>query len=150
MLVLIFAFVVTAQAQSAGDGVIRLRLVGKDCSPAEQINIDHINRIEEAMYAKTGMKVDIELVKLPEGAYAEKLTLMIIGGDIPDIIFFQGNDQAIANQGILEDLRPWVKNSKVMQRAMLDFNKKAARKLSLSYLAYSTTHRCTHGTNRLV
>jgi len=124
MLVLIFAFVVTAQAQSAGDGVIRLRLVGKDNSPAEQINIDHINRIEKAMYAKTGMKLDIELVKVPEGSYADKLNLMIIGGDIPDIIYFQGNDQAIANQGILEDLRPWVKNSKVMQRVMLDFNKK--------------------------
>lgn len=111
-------------AATGGDELIKLRLVGKDNSPAEQINVDHINRIEAAMLEKTGLKVDIELVKVPEGSYAEKLNLMILGGDIPDIIYFQGNDQAIANQGILEDLRPWIAKSEVVQNAMLDFNKK--------------------------
>lgn len=108
----------------AADGVIKLRLVGKDNSPTEQINVDHINRIEKAIYEKEGLKLDIELVRVPEGSYAEKLNLMIMSGDIPDIIYFQGNDQAIANQGILEDLRPWIATSEIMQKAMLDFNKK--------------------------
>ena len=116
------------------DDVVRLRLVGKDNAPSEQINVDHIDRIEAAMYAATGVRVDVELVQIPEGSYAEKLNLMLMGGDIPDIIYFQGNDQTIANQGILEDLRPYVAGSQVMQTAMLDFNR--ARIESYPYLLW--------------
>lgn len=131
LLLLILALAATAlfaggakeSRQVDQEGVIRLRLAGKDF-PADQVNTAHINRIVEAIYEKTGTRLEIELVNVPEGSYDEKLNLMILGGDIPDIIYFQGNDQAISNQGILEDLRPWVAKSKVMQEAMLDFNKR--------------------------
>ena len=31
---------------------------------------------------------------------------MLLSGDIPDLIYFQGGDQKMAEQGILEDLTP--------------------------------------------
>lgn len=137
MVLLIASFSLFAngsQESGSEDGAITLKIVGKDLPPTEQINIDHMDRIEKAMFEKTGQKINIELVKIAEGSYGEKLNLMIMGGDIPDIIYFQGNDQAVSNQGILEDLTPYIEQSEIMQNAMLDFNKK--RLASYPYLLW--------------
>ena len=65
----------------------------------------------------------MELVSVPEGAYGEKLTLMLLGGDIPDLIYFQGGDEVIANQGLLVDLTSYIAKSDIMQNVLMDFNK---------------------------
>jgi putative aldouronate transport system substrate-binding protein len=68
--------------------------------------------------AEAGTPVDIELMKVPAGAYAEKISLMIMSGDVPDLIYFQGGDEKLAMQDILEDLRPWVAKSKYYKGLM--------------------------------
>ncbi|MBI9102412.1 MAG: extracellular solute-binding protein [Spirochaetales bacterium] len=105
------------------DGVTKIRIVAKDFPADDPANIAHLANIEAGFEAAYGKKIDLELVPVPEGAYAEKLNLMLLGGDIPDLIYFQGGDDVIANQGLLVDLGPYVKNSSVMQSVLMDFNK---------------------------
>lgn len=76
-----------------------------------------IQLIEKAM-ADAGSPVDIEIVKTPSGNYAEKLGLMIMSGDVPDLIYFQGGDEKMAAQDILQDLRPYVAKSKYLKPLM--------------------------------
>ena len=100
-----------------------IRIVGKDFSPAEEANIQFLRKIEVGFEAYSGQKVNLELVKVPDGGYAEKLNLMLMGGDIPDLIYFQGGDEAVSKQGLLVDLKSYVDNSKVMQNVLQEFNK---------------------------
>ncbi len=108
--------------EAADDGVTHIRIVAKDFSPAEAANVQHLRNVEAGFEAYAGKKISLELVPVPEGAYGEKLNLMLLGGDIPDLIYFQGGDEVIANQGLLVDLGPYVANSSVMQSVLMDFN----------------------------
>ena len=108
----------------AENEITTIRIVGKDFSPADEINIRFLSEIEKGFEKYSGQKVKLELVKVPDGAYKEKLNLMLLGGDIPDLIYFQGGDEAIAKQGLLVDLRPYIDKSSVMQKVLMDFNKK--------------------------
>ncbi len=110
-------------APSVNAEVTTIRIVGKDFSPDDDLNVQHLLKIEKGFEAATGKKVKLELVSVPEGAYGEKLNLMLLGGDIPDLIYFQGGDEVIANQGLLVDLSSYVKDSEVMQKVLMDFNK---------------------------
>ncbi|MCD6123008.1 MAG: extracellular solute-binding protein, partial [Spirochaetales bacterium] len=112
-----------SSAPAAAKEVPTIRIVGKDFSPTDSINIRFLKEVQAGLEEYTGQKVKLELVKVPEGAYKQKLNLMLLSGNIPDLIYFQGGDEAIAKQGLLVDLRPYVKNSKVMQNVLMDFNK---------------------------
>jgi len=46
---------------------------------------------------------------------------MLLGGDVPDIIYFQGGDEQMANQGLLEDLTPYIANSEVISSSLLAY-----------------------------
>ena len=110
-----------------------IRLVMKDLNPSDEKSMKVIKSIEKGM-AEQGNPVHIELVELPQGNYAEKLTLMIVGGDIPDLIYFQGGDKKIADQGVLEDLTPYIEKSSIIQSAMEPYNK--ARMKNYPYLIW--------------
>ena len=110
-------------AAAAGDEVPTIRIIGKDFSPTEDVNIQFLRKVEAGFEEYSGQKVKLELVKIPDGAYQEKLNLMLMGGDIPDLIYFQGGDEAVSKQGLLVDLKPYVDKSKVMQDVLMDFNK---------------------------
>lgn len=90
-------------------------------------------RIEAGM-ADAGTPVNIELVGLPSSGYADALSLRLLSGEIPDIIYFQGADAEFANQGILEDLGPWIEQSEHIQNAMWPHNE--ARMENYPYLLY--------------
>jgi putative aldouronate transport system substrate-binding protein len=47
---------------------------------------------------------------------------MLLGGDIPDLIYFQGGDAKMADQGILEDLNPWIEQSPNLKAALWPHN----------------------------
>jgi ABC-type sugar transport system, periplasmic component len=93
---------------------VRLALKDLDTDPnAAQF----IQLIQKGM-ADAGTSVDIEIVKIPSANYAEKLGLMIMSGDVPDLIYFQGGDDQLAAQGLLEDLRPYLAKSKYFKSLM--------------------------------
>lgn len=111
------------EEETMSGGVIPIRIAAKDFSPSEPVNIAHLRNIEAGFEAYSGKKIALELMTIPEGAYAEKLNLMLLGGDIPDLVYFQGGDEVISNQGLLTDLGPYVADSDVMQDVLQDFNK---------------------------
>lgn len=110
----------TAFALPAAAQAIKIRMVGPVATNPQ--DIAHVKRIEDAVSAKLGKDIDIELIDLAGNNYAELLTLRLMSGDIPDLIYFQGGDDKIAAQGILEDLRPWIAKSEYLKTALWPHN----------------------------
>jgi len=106
------------------DGKIHISIVNKDFSPSDPANKQFIAQLQNGL-KKQGIDVVIDTVEIPSGGYAEKLTLMLMSGKAPDIIYFQSSgDRIMAEQGLLTDLRPYVAQSKLFNERMLDYNKK--------------------------
>ncbi len=101
---------------TAGAATPKVRFMMKDLDTDPNAE-KFIGLIEKAM-ADAGTPVDIEIVRTPSGSYAEKVGLMIMSGDVPDLIYFQGGDENLAMQGVLEDMRPWVAKSKYFKDLM--------------------------------
>lgn len=110
-------------APSASDEEPTIRLALKDFSLSEEVNVRYLRNIESGFETWAGKKIHLEVVQMPEGAYAEKLNLMLLSGDIPDLIYFQGGDEVISNQGLLVNINDYAENSEIMQKALMDFNK---------------------------
>jgi putative aldouronate transport system substrate-binding protein len=101
-----------------------IRIVMKDDSSSNPVSKKYYDAIEKGLLEDKNIKVNFELVDLPQGNYAEKLNLLLTSGDIPDMIYFQDGDQAMADQGLLEDLRPYIKESKYLKDIIQPFNEK--------------------------
>ncbi|MBG9444195.1 extracellular solute-binding protein [Cytobacillus firmus] len=105
-------------------GATTIRIVMKDDNSSNPVSEKYYDAIEKGLLEDENIKVNFELVDLPQGNYAEKLNLLLNSGEIPDMIYFQGGDQAIADQGLLEDLRPYIKDSKYLKDIIQPFNEK--------------------------
>lgn len=112
-----------------------IRLVSKDLLTTNPDDMKEIEAIEAGLKAQ-GHDIDIQTIDLPGGtaAYGEALGIMLLSGDIPDIIYFQGGDQKMADQGILEDLNPWIEKSENIKAALWPHN--GDRLSNYPYLLY--------------
>jgi putative aldouronate transport system substrate-binding protein len=112
-----------------------IRLVSKDLLTTNPDDMKEIEAIEAGLKAQ-GHDIDIQTIDLPGGtaAYGEALGIMLLSGDIPDIIYFQGGDQKMADQGILEDLNPWIEKSENIKGALWPHN--VDRLSNYPYLLY--------------
>jgi putative aldouronate transport system substrate-binding protein len=126
-LVLSLAVAMPAQAQTV------IRLVSKDLLSTNPPDVAHIERIEAALKAQ-GTDLDIQIVDLPSSGYADALGTMLLSGDIPDLIYFQGGDAKMADQGILDDLNPWIEQSPNLKAALWPHN--VERLANYPYLLY--------------
>lgn len=100
---------------------VPLRLVSKDLLTTNADDVKEIQAIEAALKAQ-GTDLDIQIVDLPGSGYADALSVRLLSGDIPDVIYFQGGDQKMAEQGILEDLNPWIAKSPNLKAALWPHN----------------------------
>lgn len=98
-----------------------VQMVHKDFISTNTDSVAHIERIE-AVLAERGNDIKIELVDLPASGYAEALGIMLLSGNLPDLIYFQGGDRIIADQGVLEDWGPWIKGTKYLEEALYPHN----------------------------
>ena len=98
-----------------------IRIVMKDLLTSNPEDVAHVARIEEALAAR-GHDIKIEIIDLPSEGYAEKLNLMLLSGDVPDIIYFQGGDEQIAQQGVLMDLNPLIAKTEHLSKALWPHN----------------------------
>ena len=112
---------------------VTLRIVSKDLLTTNPQDVAHIERIEQALAAQ-GTEVDLQIVDLPSSGYADALSVMMLGGDIPDIIYFQGGDAMMAEQGVLEDLTPYIENSQHIKAGLWPHN--VERLKNYPYLLY--------------
>jgi putative aldouronate transport system substrate-binding protein len=112
-----------------------LRLVSKDLLTTNPDDMRLIEEIEAGLAAQ-GHDIDIQTIDLPSGtaAYGEALGVMLLSGDIPDVIYFQGGDQQMAEQGILEDLNPHIANAPNIEAALWPHN--VERLANYPYLLY--------------
>lgn len=112
---------------------VKIRVVSKDFGNNNPDDVAHIDRIEEALRAR-GTDIDIELVDLPSSNYPEALSLMLLSGDVPDLIYFQGGHEKIVDQGLLEDWRPWIEKAPNLKAGLWPHN--VARLENYPYLLF--------------
>ncbi|MGD7006897.1 extracellular solute-binding protein [Metabacillus sp. 84] len=101
-----------------------IKLVLKDEDPSNPATKKYFSNLEKALKEDEKLDVKFELVQMPQGNYAEKLNLLLYSGDIPDMIYFQGGDQQISGQDLLEDLTPYLEKSKHLKSIMEPYNEK--------------------------
>jgi putative aldouronate transport system substrate-binding protein len=112
---------------------VKITVVAKDLLTTNPEDVAHIERIEQAMAAQ-GTEIDIEIVDLPSAGYQDKLALMLLSGQIPDLIYFQGGDEQFANQELLADWRPFIAETEYLKDALWPHN--AERLDNYPYLLY--------------
>src|SRR5690606_1444641 len=93
-------------AMPASADPVTIRVVAKDLLNTNPDDVKLMQKYEDALKSK-GTDIKIEIVNLPASGYADKLGAMLLSGDIPDLVYFQGGDQAMSEQGILEDWNTW-------------------------------------------
>jgi len=102
---------------------VTLKIVYKDEGTANPVSVKFFDTLEKALLEDEKLNVNFELVDLAQGSYAENLNLLLLSGTIPDIIYFQGGDQQISQQGLLEDLRPYIEQSTYVKNIIQPHNK---------------------------
>ncbi|MGO4723549.1 MULTISPECIES: extracellular solute-binding protein [unclassified Inquilinus] len=144
-LALVFAAALTSGPSAWAADPATIRIVSKDFTNSNPDDVKLLAAIEAGMAAQ-GHPVKLELVDLPPGGYADKLSLMLLSGDIPDLIYFQGGDQKIVEQGLLEDWRPWLEKAPHLKQALWAHNK--PRLENYPYLIYPFPVRAKVGVIR--
>ncbi|HEY0207709.1 extracellular solute-binding protein [Acerihabitans sp.] len=112
---------------------VTIRVVSKDLLSTNPDDVRLLKNYEAAMKAK-GTDLHIQIVDLPSAGYSDKLSAMLLAGNIPDLIYFQKGDQKMAEQGILEDWNKWLPQTTYLKNALYPHN--VARLKNYPYLLY--------------
>ena len=113
---------------------VTLTMVIKDHSPENTADAAWMELLNQELL-NAGIGAQVELLAMQSGTYSTNLGLMLSGGTIPDLIWFQGGDEEFAlTQKILADLTPFVENSVYMKDAMEDYQME--RLENYPYLVY--------------
>jgi len=104
------------------DGKTVITIAYKDDGPSSEASVKYFDALEAALKESRDLDVEFNIVEIAQGDYAEKLNLLLYSGEIPDIIYFQGSDEQIAAQGLLEDLTPYVEKSDNLKDILYEHN----------------------------
>lgn len=116
------------------DAPVTVKIVVKDVFPDEEDVIALCAAINEKMAAQ-GKYVDVQFVEPPASGYASAMPLAVMNGEVDaDIIYFQGGDKPVADQGLLEDLTPYIAGSENVKSLMDESN--VAKMESYPYLLW--------------
>jgi putative aldouronate transport system substrate-binding protein len=118
------------------DNPVKVTYIKKDVDPITDADITKRLEllIEEGMAAR-GEYIDLEILSAPTGNYATVVPMAFRTGQLtPDVIYFQGGDLPIAQEGLLADLTPFVESSKWIKSELEDHNKAAL--LNYPYLLW--------------
>lgn len=104
------------------DAPVTVKVIVKDVFPNEEDVQDLVAAIQEKMAAH-GQYINLEFCEPPASGYKSALPLAVMNGEIDaDLIYFQGGDQAVAAQGLLEDLTPYIASSTYVKSLMEETN----------------------------
>ena len=121
------------------DAPVDVKIVIKDVFPDEEDVQLLAENISEKMAAH-GQYVNIIFMEPPAGEYPTALPLAVMNGEIDaDLIYFQGGDQAVADQGLLEDLTPYIEDGTYVKALMDETN--VAKLESYPYLLWLSPPR---------
>ena len=111
-----------------------VKVVVKDVFPDEEDVIALCAAINEKMAAQ-GKYVNVVFAEPPASGYASAMPLAVMNGEVDaDIIYFQGGDKPLADQGLLEDLTPYIAGSTYVKQLMDESN--VAKMESYPYLLW--------------
>ncbi|GAA0373185.1 extracellular solute-binding protein [Bacillus horti] len=110
------------EEETQTEGTITIKVVNKDDTTTNPVSVTYFESLEQALKEDEGLDVKFELIDLTQGNYAERLNLLLGGGNIPDLIYFQGGDLQVSQQGVLEDLTPYIENSTYLKDIMEPHN----------------------------
>lgn len=99
---------------------VQVTYLYKDIDPIVDADICAVleKEIEEGLAAQ-GDYIDLVFLSAPTGSYATVVPIAFRTGQInPDIIYFQGGDQAVADEGLLEDLTPYIESSTYVKQIL--------------------------------
>ena len=100
------------------DAPVTVKIMIKDVFPDDEYTQLLAKTISEKMAAK-GQYVTIEFVEPPASSYATAVPLAVMNGEVDaDLIYFQGGDKVLADQGLLTDLTPYLEHSPAIQSLM--------------------------------
>ncbi|MDF2892630.1 MAG: transporter substrate-binding protein [Clostridia bacterium] len=109
------------------DNPVKVTYLCKDVVPTEE-NVQKLVTEIEAGMAAEGNYIDLEILEAPAGKYAEVVPIAFRTGQIaPDLIYFQGGDLPIAQDGMLEDLTNYINSSTNVKAIMQSHNKEAVK-----------------------
>ncbi|WP_312643236.1 extracellular solute-binding protein [Hydrogenoanaerobacterium sp.] len=109
------------------DAPVTVTYLCKDVVPTEENVIELVKQIEAGMAAE-GNYVKLEVLEAPAGKYADVVPIAFRTGQIsPDIIYFQGGDLPIAQEGMLEDLTSYIDGSTNVKSIMQKHNIEAVK-----------------------
>lgn len=111
------------EASKTKDGKQIIKVAYKDDGPSNPVAVKYYKKLAKKLKEDRDLDVKFELVEVAQGDYTEKLSLLLNSGEIPDLIYFQGGDQQIANQDLLEDLTPYIEKSKNLKSILQPHNK---------------------------
>lgn len=104
------------------DAPVTVKVVVKDVFPSEEDVQDLVVAVQEKMAAH-GQYINLEFCEPPASGYASAMPLAVMNGEVDaDLIYFQGGDQAVSAQGLLEDLTPYIASSTYVKSLMEDTN----------------------------
>ncbi|MBB6217592.1 putative aldouronate transport system substrate-binding protein [Anaerosolibacter carboniphilus] len=104
------------------DAPVKVTYLCKDVVPTEENVQKLVDEIEAGMAAE-GNYIELEILEAPAGKYADVVPIAFRTGQIsPDIIYFQGGDLPIAQEGMLEDLTPYINGSTNVKAIMQSHN----------------------------
>ena len=111
------------EPEKTEEGKTVIKVVFKDDGPSNPEAVKFYDALEVALKEDKDLDVEFELVEVAQGSYAEKLNLLLYSGEIPDLIYFQGGDEQIASQDLLEDLTPYIDKSENLKNILQPHNK---------------------------
>ena len=104
------------------DAPVTVKVVCKDVFPDEEDVVSLVAAINEKMAAH-GQYVNVEFVDPPSSSYKTAMPLAVMNGEVDaDLIYFQGGDEAVSAQGLLEDLTPYIESSTYVKELMNETN----------------------------
>lgn len=100
------------------DEPVPVSIVIKDVMPDEEDVISMKEVVEEKM-ASHGQYIDLQFMEPPAGSYATALPLAMRSGETDaDILYFQGGDQSLMEEGLLQDLTEYIEKSTHVKHIM--------------------------------
>lgn len=109
-------------AIGTADQAVPVTIMIKDVFPDEE----DVQLLRDAIVEKMaghGQYVDLVFAEPPAGSYSTAVPIAMMNGDVEaDLIYFQGGDLPLSQQGLFEDLTPYIEGSTFVKSIMSDIN----------------------------
>lgn len=131
----------SAQSNTPGNGQIgsadapvTVKIVVKDVFPDDE-NTQRLAQAINKQMAARGQYVDVQFIEPPASSYGTAMPLAVMNGEVEaDLIYLQGGDKNLADQGLLTDLTPYLESCTYIKQLMDNSN--VAKMASYPYLLW--------------